>query len=105
MSLKFISYDGQYPNLCSGNLKVEINGKIVTFGGYESSKKNLKYPMFWMSGGRVSFDKDWNENVTKGEWMLEANQKNYPKYIWKLMPQLINLMNSNVWHGCCGGCV
>lgn len=105
MQIKFISYDGEYPCLCFGNLKVEINSKVVTFGGYESSKKNLKYPCFWMSGGRVSFDKDWNENVTKGEWELNANQKDYPKYIWKLMPQLIELMNLNVRYGCCGGCV
>lgn len=105
MSIKFISYDGKYPCLCYGNLKVEINGKTVTFGGYESSKKNLRYPRFWTSGGKVSFDKDWNANVTKGEWKLDANQKDYPKCIWKLMPQLISLMNLNVRHGCCGSCV
>ena len=31
-NIKFISYDGTYPTLCSGKLTVEIDGKVVTFG-------------------------------------------------------------------------
>ena len=30
--IKFISYTGKYPNLCSGVLTVEINGKEYKFG-------------------------------------------------------------------------
>lgn len=30
--IKFISYDGAYPVLCSGKLTVEIDGKTITFG-------------------------------------------------------------------------
>lgn len=98
--IRFISYSGKYPNLCSGILTVEINGKTKTFGICDAD-----YPKFWVSGGQISFDKNWNENITKGNWELNANQNDYPKSIWKLMPQLIQLMNDNVQYGCCGGCV
>ena len=27
MKIKFVSYDGEYPTLCSGKLTLEINGK------------------------------------------------------------------------------
>ena len=32
--LKFISYDGEYPNLCSGTLILNLNGKDVVFPNY-----------------------------------------------------------------------
>lgn len=101
--LEFVSYDGEYPNLCSGILTVKIDGKLKTFGSYYDKKTN--YPCFWMSGGSASFDKDWNANVTQGEWVLEASKKEYPKDIWKLLPRLLKLMNDNVLNGCCGGCL
>ena len=106
MQIKFISYDGEYPNLCSGRLIVEIDGKKITFEGYcKSNEKTNHYPKFWTSGGSVSFDYDWNECVLCGEWQLEANEKNYPKDISILLPFLLELMNDNVSYGCCGGCV
>lgn len=38
--VKFVSYTGNYPNLCRGDLTLEIDGEIVTFGyGFDSSKK------------------------------------------------------------------
>lgn len=30
--IKFISYTGKYPNLCSGVLTLEIDGRIIKFG-------------------------------------------------------------------------
>ena len=30
--VKFISYDGKFPNLCSGQLVLEIDGVICYFG-------------------------------------------------------------------------
>jgi hypothetical protein len=30
--VKFIRYTGRYPNLCSGELTIEVDGKIYTFG-------------------------------------------------------------------------
>lgn len=34
--VKFIDYTGRYPNLCSGVLTLEIDGKIYKFG-YEKN--------------------------------------------------------------------
>ena len=45
--VKFISYDGELPNLCSGILTLEIEGKTVTFG----SNNCCDYDRFWISGG------------------------------------------------------
>ena len=98
--VKFISYDGEYPNLCSGTLVVEIDGKRTSFGWH-----NADYPEFWVSGGSVSFDEDWSETVDRGEWELCFDEKNYPPEIAAAMPELIRVFNENVREGCCGGCV
>ena len=110
--IKFISYDGAYPNLCSGTLVVEIDGERISFGPqflWESEKKAgaqpANYPKFWASGGSVSFDDGWNECVLPGEWQLDFDEKDYPAGIAALMPELIKTFNENVPEGCCGGCV
>lgn len=105
--VKFVSYDGEYPNLCSGTLVLEIDGKKVSFGMqslWENGKK-ADYPKFWCSGGSVGFDDDWSEIVSPGPWELEACEKDYPPEIWKALPEAIEAMNDNVAWGCCGGCV
>lgn len=99
MKIEFVSYSKKYPCLCFGTLVVKINGKKVSFGTDE------KYPAFWASGGSVKFTEDWEPIVTEGEWQLAANEKNYPKRIWKILPQILQVMNDNVTHGCCGGCI
>lgn len=33
MEIKFISWSGKYPNLCSGTLKFRIRGKLYTLSG------------------------------------------------------------------------
>ena len=89
--LKFISYDGAYPNLCSGILKMKLDGRIIYF------------PEFCLSsGGSVSFDNDWNEEVTQGEWSIDEFPKGFPK---ELEDEATNLVNENINQGCCGGCV
>lgn len=44
--VKFVSYIGSYPNLCSGKLTLEIEGETVSFGYFADS-----LPPFWTSGG------------------------------------------------------
>jgi hypothetical protein len=109
-NIKFVSYDGAYPNLCSGRLVVEIDGKEVSFGyttSFFTEDKLADYPRFWCSGGSVSFDEDWNEFVDSYcDWeMSSPNEKDYPPEIWKLLPDILEVMNKNVDGGCCGGCV
>ena len=110
-NIKFISYSGKYPNLCSGTLVVEIDGKKVIFGWTEPdnwmNEEKADYPRFWCSGGGVSFDEDWMEYVDSYcDWeMSSPSEKDYPPEIWKLLPDILKVMNENVDGGCCGGCV
>lgn len=43
--VKFVSYTGKYPTLCSGNLTLLIDGENVEFDGIKDR--------FWESGGCV----------------------------------------------------
>lgn len=103
--IKFVSYDGEFPNLCAGKLVVKYGKRTLTFYGYETNREKDIYPQFWCSGGSVSFDNDWNANVTGGIWELVYDKRYYPKEILDLLPEIIDVMNENVRHGCCGGCV
>ena len=86
--VKFISYDGTYPNLCSGELILEINGKLERFNHA------------LCSGGMVWFDDEWNEHIEQGEWYVSL-----PKEFEHLENIVTELVNENVECGCCGGCV
>ena len=96
--VKFIAYDGCYPNLCSGKLTVEINGKEVSFCNHDAD-----YGDFWSSGGRVWFDEDWDEHVEKGEWVFFKGL--FPEEYADYFDEICRLFEENVPMGCCGGCV
>jgi len=91
MKLEFYSYDGEYPNLCSGKLKFKLDDKIITFPD-----------SCLQSGGSVSFTDDWDEIVTRGEWTIGLFPTNFPEELEILATDLVN---QNVEYGCCGGCV
>lgn len=91
MKLTFVSYDGSYPNLCSGTLVLAIDGKDITFPSYCLS-----------SGGSVSFTEDWDEEVDDGPWSISEWPKDFPE---ELKAEAVELVNDNVPWGCCGGCV
>lgn len=89
--LQFVSYDGDYPNLCSGTLVLKLDGK------------DIKFPKYCLSsGGSVSFTEDWDEVVTQGEWTIDEFPKDFPE---ELKSKAEDLVNENVPQGCCGGCV
>lgn len=86
-----INYDWEYPNLCSGNLSVEINGNVY------------KFPCFCLrSGGVVYFDDDGVEVVKEGDWEIIKWPDNFPE---KLKEKTLKAVNDQIEHGCCGGCV
>lgn len=91
--VKFTSYDGTYPNLCSGTLVISIDD--VQFKFKQGALR---------SGGSVSFDENWSENVSSGPWTISEWPKGIPKDK-KLRDAIIKLVNDNILWGCCGGCV
>lgn len=90
-SVELVSYDGEYPNLCRGNLVIKVAGKIWEFPNYCLS-----------SGGSVTFDKDWSEDVTSGEWTINDWPEGFPE---QAKEYVIDLVNKEIPWGCCGGCV
>jgi hypothetical protein len=85
-----IDYNGRYPNLCSGTLVVTIGEKVWNFG-----KDVLS------SGGSVSFDEQWNEEVTSG-WLVSEWPEGFPDEYKEVVTDAIN---DEIPWGCCGGCV
>lgn len=53
----------------------------------------------------MTFDEEWQEDVSRGDWELMFDEKDYPAEIADAMPELIRVFNENVPQGCCGGCV
>jgi hypothetical protein len=110
--IEFVSYNGKYPNLCSGKLVVKIDGKEVSFGqtteawNLPEGEKLANYPRFWCSGGSIRFKMDYSDyRIVHGDWELIGSENDYPPEIWKLLPDILRVMNENVESGCCGGCV
>ena len=63
-TIKVISYDGAYPNLCSGVLTVEINGEIERF--------------HYCLGSRVGYERSACEKYPyQGNWVFEPKFNNY----------------------------
>lgn len=88
-----IVYDGKYPCLCMGHLKVYINDKEWDFGTSSLS-----------SGGCIVHDSDWNMWAEHGEWSIydECWPNGFPEEYKKLV---LNKINEKIPHGCCGGCI
>ena len=84
-----IEYDGEYPNLCSGHLVVIIDGR--RWDGFHLS-----------SGGSVSFTDEWDEVVEEGDWDITDWPEGFPEH---LKASVLEAFNSEIPHGCCGGCV
>ena len=87
--VEFVSYNGSYPNLCSGTLVLRIDGIERTFP-----------PYCMHSGGSVWFDNSGGEHVEKGKWTVDV-----PPELEKYHDAIESCVNANVPHGCCGGCV
>jgi uncharacterized Fe-S radical SAM superfamily protein PflX len=89
--VEFVSYNGKYPNLCRGTLIIKVNGK-------ETILKNCL-----MSGGRCWIDRrDWEGHIEKGYWRLCTC---LPDDLEQCRDEILKVVNENVLHGCCGGCI
>lgn len=105
--VEFISYTGEWPNLCSGVLTLKIDGEEVRFGHdyriYDSYKTDGNYHSFWSSGGGVYFSSDWSCTIEEGRWIIDESE--LPEQYRKYAEEISEEFNSNVRYGCCGGCV
>lgn len=117
--VKFISYTGEYPNLCSGVLTLEIDGVQYKFGHdfnhyhfhddikewvhEDEDPEHPNFNSFWTSGGSVHHDGDWNWRVEHNEWEIDVDE--LPKQFWDVAAEIDEVFNENVQWGCCGGCI
>ena len=105
--VKFISYDGEFPNLCSGVLTLEIDGKEYKFGhhyfGTDEDPDKPDFIDFWSSGGSVSFSDDWDASIWEGEWEIDVDR--LPEQFWDVADEIDKVINENIPWGCCGGCI
>lgn len=87
--IEFISYDGKYPNLCSGVLTLRVDGQIRQFG--------------WclISGGYCDVYEDL---CRTGEWDIKDDV--FSEFTENEKEFIRELVNKNVERkGCCGGCL
>lgn len=95
--VKFVSYTGKYPNLCSGILTLEIDGVKYTFGdSYKNPKPEFKG--FWRSGGGFT---DIYDVITE-KWQIDVDD--LPEQFRQYAVEIDRVFNENVEWGCCGGC-
>lgn len=87
MAIKFVSYDGEFPNLCSGTLVLEVDG-------VERSAYCAIAPT-----GSINWLAD---SVTKGDWILSYRA---PQWMRDREEEVLAVVNANVRKGCCGGCI
>ncbi len=87
--VEFVSYNGEFPNLCRGTLVIKVNGEEISLENY------------LISGGQCWFDKDKNGHVESGDWRLSQLPDNLESY----RAEILKVVNENVEHGCCGGCI
>lgn len=100
--VKFISYTGKYPNLCRGDLTLEIDGEKVIFGSmYDTSmrKRTGIRRIFWYSGGYI----DHRYKAHQCEWQIDVSE--IPEEYRQYASEIDETFNSNVPYGCCGGCI
>ena len=89
--VEFVSYDGEYPNLCSGELKILVN------------KKEYILNNVLLSCGNVWLDNNCDEHVETGFWTV--NTFYIPEELKQYIGEIELVVNENVEHGCCGGCI
>jgi len=87
-----IEYDGAYPNLCSGELIITIDGIRWVF------------PKFCLSsGGSCGFTNNYEDSyIEQGLWSIEEWPQGFPE---DLKDEVLDEVNDEVPHGCCGGCL
>ena len=87
-SVEFVSYDGEWPCYCRGNLILRIDGTERELGNCLTS------------GGGIGFDDSMCEYIYHGDWIVDV-----PDDLMKYHDEIVTCVNENVPQGCCGGCI
>lgn len=82
---EFVSYTGEWPNLCSGTMTFKVDGKEYKIERLEST------------GG---LDKDYEPYI--GKWKIKKDK--LPEELKPFLKDIEKLANDNIELGCCGGC-
>ena len=100
-AVEFVDYTGEFPCLCSGEVTLKIDGQVVRFvkDKCESEESGKPY-LSLTSGGHCYFDDEWNDHVEYGPWSIDLD----PRYA-ELEDEILEVINSNISWGCCGGCL
>lgn len=88
MSIK-VTYDGDFPNTCSGTLTIIVDGEQVYSKAFCCE-----------STGSVWFDDDWNDHIESGELIWGDDAKLFDEVVQEAVAA--ELAKHEV---CCGGCV
>ena len=90
--VEFVSYDGKWPCLCSGTLIIKVDGKTYSFN----------HAM--ISGGCIMGgpSTDWDMWSEEGDWKIDLEE--HPE-LEQYKEEIEKVVNENVEHGCCGGCI
>lgn len=90
--IEFISYDGEYPNLCSGLLLVRIDGVKYALCPYmdhfwnEKNRRSILeddsiikvYGFGMISGGSCPYNEETEDyDVESGEWDIDVDNLRY----------------------------
>jgi hypothetical protein len=98
VDLKFISYDGKYPNLCGGKLTI-----IVVYSD------GTEYPVVFGSDYHRCLTSGGEYGNEDGKWTFEFDDYNnekdkFPEFTPMVIAYLEKIINDNIPQGCCGGC-
>jgi len=86
-----IEYDGEYPCLCGGTLRVTADGETWQFPEYCLS-----------SGGNCYVTEEGEEVLQGGPWSIIEWPKDFPQ---RLQKAVLAAINEQIPWGCCGGCL
>ena len=89
--MEFISYTGRYPTLCSGTLVIRVGDKHY----------HLDHVL--RSGGSIHDPVTGDYDAVEGDWLIDEDD--LPEELRSYVDDITRLVNDNVEHGCCGGCI
>ena len=93
MSVKFISYTGSYPTLCTGHLTIEVNGKRYVLNQVISPDEKAT----------CYYDHKTRDIVhAYGGWKVNADRLS--EELRQFACEIQELANANIEPPCCGGC-